>query len=98
MKRMREENGGAAAGDIASLSQYMQSKAQYIITQDEKDDAVSEVFVRTGFKLSETMQECPSVYNCLNALDQEWGFNNPLNSIHKISFCLKADSRPEALT
>ena len=26
MKRMREENGGAAAGDIASLSQYMQSK------------------------------------------------------------------------
>ena len=76
----------------------MQSKAQYITTQDEKDDAVSEFFVNTGFKLSETMQECPSVYHCLNALDQEWGFKNPLNRIHKISFCLKADCRPEALT
>ena len=98
MKCMREENGAAAAGEIASLSEYMQSKAEYVSTEDEKDDAVSEFFVNTGFKLSETMQECPSVYHCLNVLDQERGFNNPLNSIHKISLCLKADSRPEALT
>ena len=79
----------SAAGDIASLSQYIQSK----------DDAVSEVFVRSGFKLLETMQEFPPVYNCLNALHQECGFNNPLNSIHKINFCIKAgETRPEAMT
>ena len=28
MKRMREENGGAAAGEIASLSQYMKIRGQ----------------------------------------------------------------------
>ena len=44
------------------------------------------------------MQDYSAVRRCLTALDQENGFRNPLNSIHKLSCCIKAATSQDAIT
>ena len=100
LKRIRESSAGPDAGNVANLSTYMESKAEFVNGKDiEVDDATSQTFVESAMNICAAMNESPAVRKCLSRLDQEEGLNNPLNSIHKINWCLKAGTAsPEAMT
>ena len=99
LKRARVEAAGASAVEPDVLSKYMQSKATYVDGKDiDKDDATSPVFVKSAEKVIQVMQDYSAVRRCLTALDRENGFNNPLNSIHKLMCCIKAADGQDQLT